>query len=240
MTGAGLVDAALHIGRNLCGSAQPAEGGRSWTSSVVLGIDGDRAVVGAGEIGPSLYDGSAGVAWALAACAQATSESRFADTSLEAIRHALTTTDAMLDADRLGLFDGTAGVAWAAAVVGHALDDDATRRRGGDLAKRIRDRLDAATPPRDETDLIGGTAGILLGLSACASMAPAAAADLHGRASARQPARTGLPRIRSGRRRPTPDMGCGMADGGLRAGWPAVAGHGPRSGRYSPRPGGNR
>ncbi len=190
MTGAGLVDAALHIGRNLCGSAQPAEGGRSWTSSVVLGIDGDRAVVGAGEIGPSLYDGSAGVAWALAACAQATSESRFADTSLEAIGHALTTTDAMLDADRLGLFDGTAGVAWAAAVVGHALDDDATRRRGGDLAKRIRDRLDAATPPRDETDLIGGTAGILLGLSACASMAPAAAADLHGRASALTPART--------------------------------------------------
>jgi lantibiotic biosynthesis protein len=183
---AGLADAALLIGRTLCGSAHPAEGGCSWTAPVVLGIDGERAVVGLGEIGPSLYDGSAGVAWALAACARASPEDRFADRSRAAIGHALTAADTLVDDDRLGLFDGAAGVAWAAAVVGQALGDEAIRQRGRVLVQRIHDRLDAA-PDRDETDLIGGTAGILLGLAACAacaSTAPPTAANLSGHACA--------------------------------------------------------
>ncbi len=178
---AGLVDAATQIGRKLCGSAHPADGGCSWTAPVVIGIDGERAVIGTGEIGPSLYDGSAGVAWALAACLQASPAEGFTETALGAIGHALAGADAMLGDGRLGLFDGAAGIAWAATVVGHALNDEAVRRRGSHLAQRIYDRLNAPGS-RDETDLIGGSAGILLGLTACA-WASAAAADLSGHAA---------------------------------------------------------
>jgi lantibiotic biosynthesis protein len=183
VTATTLVDAALDIGRTLCVTAQPADAGCTWTSSVAQGADGDELVLGFGDVGASLYDGCAGVALALAACAQASSEDMLVDQALAAITHALSDAEGMLEGDRLGLFDGATGVAWAATEVGRALGDHSTRERGDALAKRIWETFNADATLPAEIDLIGGVAGTLLGLSACARTSPTDGMDLRGAAA---------------------------------------------------------
>lgn len=177
LTDTGIVEAALDIGRDLCASAQWGVDGCSWTSTIALGDDGDRLLLGSGDIGPSLYDGTAGIATALAACAQARPEGDFATTALGAVSSALAAADGMVAEGRLGLFDGATGVAWGAALVGRALDDRSVRNRARDLAAKIVARVTSA-PLSGEIDLLGGVAGTLLGLAGCAEVLKDSAPDL--------------------------------------------------------------
>jgi lantibiotic modifying enzyme len=169
VTEAAFAQAALNIGRQLCDSAEPTATGCSWTGPVPAGADGDELTIAHGDIGPMLYDGTAGIAVALAACALTGQREPFAGTAVHALSYALADTDEMLGADRLGMFDGAAGIAWSAAVVAKVLDEQPLRDQAVHLATRIGQRLSRGAPAGAEVDLIGGRAGTLLGLHGCAA-----------------------------------------------------------------------
>jgi lantibiotic modifying enzyme len=81
----------------------------------------------------------------------------------------------LLHDGRLGLFDGATGVALAAAVVGERLADRDLRAQATTLASEIADRLIANATWRPAVaglDLLGGVAGIPLGLLALPKAVP--------------------------------------------------------------------
>jgi lantibiotic modifying enzyme len=164
-----LVEAALEAARSLASTAEPSGEGLTWHSDVVVGIDDTAPVVGHGDVGETLYDGTAGIALALAACATVASPTEtavLADTARGAARHALSGAQDLLDAGRLGLFEGATGVALGAATAGRVLGDRALVDRATALADAVAARVAAQAGPADgvELDLIGGLAGTLLGL----------------------------------------------------------------------------
>ena len=117
-------------------------------------------------MGVSLYDGTAGIAIALAACASVApppDAERLAETARSALYNALAEADELLASGRLGLFDGATGIAWAAAITARTLGDAALRDRASALALAVVDRAGAGANGAGP-DLIAGLAGTLLGL----------------------------------------------------------------------------
>jgi len=110
-----LVQAALDVGASVAAAAEPAGKGLAWHAEVIAGVtEDDVAILGHGDVGASLYDGTAGIALGLAACAEAASPREaepLAVAARGAARHALEAADGLLDAGRLALFDGATGVA---------------------------------------------------------------------------------------------------------------------------------
>jgi lantibiotic modifying enzyme len=166
---AALVEAALEIGRSLASAAEPSGDGLTWHADIVVGIDQAEPIVGYGEVGQTLYDGTAGIALALAACAAVASpveRPMLAEAARGAACHAASGAQDLLEAGRLGLFEGATGVALGAATAGRTLGDAALVERATALANSVAARVAAPPRPADdpELDLIGGLAGTLLGL----------------------------------------------------------------------------
>ena len=163
------IEAALRIADELVAAAVPARAGLTWQGTVVVGADGDKPVTGHGDVGPTLYDGTAGIALALAAASRA----RPGDRALGAAAVGAATHAVTAEAAGPGLFDGTAGAALAAATVGELSRrrrlGRRSRERGGRARARLRD-------PRgiDGVDLISGIAGVALALLAVRGAARAA------------------------------------------------------------------
>jgi lantibiotic modifying enzyme len=165
-----MVEAGLRIATELAATSVENDGGWTWHAQVVVGAADDGPLLGYGDVGPTLYDGSAGIAYALAGAIPA-AEPRLAELlrqrSIGAARHALSASHGLLDDGRLGLFDGATGVALAAAAVGEALADRDLTAQATTLAAAIADRLAAQATARTvvaELDLLSGVAGTLLGL----------------------------------------------------------------------------
>jgi lantibiotic modifying enzyme len=166
-----LLDAALDAADTLAGSALVDGDEVRWVAEVVTGLRDGVAILGHGDVGTTLYDGSAGIALALAAAARSAqggrpdAAPRLAAIAAPAARTALAGIGTRT-APR-GLFDGGTGVALAALRVGLLLSDAdlvdraaaAARDAAGDLVADV--RRPGADP---EPDLIGGVAGDVLGL----------------------------------------------------------------------------
>jgi lantibiotic modifying enzyme len=171
-----LLEAALEVARGLASSAEPSGVGLTWHAEIVAGIDEDAPVIGHGDVGASLYDGTSGIALSLAGCATVAAPpeaTRFAEAARGAARHALSTAQDLLDADRLGLFNGATGIALGVVTAGRSLGDSGLVDGGAALADAVAARLvRAASVPTNgtepELDLIGGLAGTLLGLQSIA------------------------------------------------------------------------
>lgn len=144
-------DEALCIGAELLRSAQWDGDRCTWLGSVVPA--GDNKVLA--TLGPTLYDGLAGVALVLAQLHAASGEPQYADTARAALRQALAL-DAAAAAGAAGLFDGSCGLALAAAHVGGMLDDAPLRAEARRLASSALER------PGTQLDLISGVAGRIL------------------------------------------------------------------------------
>ena len=121
----------------------------------------DPAALGAEETAPTigrtgascLYDGSAGIGWALAVVGAGRGDGQLQEVAAAAVRHALARAEV---GGRHGLYDGVAGVGLAAIAVGGLLGVDELRTGGVGLLRRA----GASTPSGD--DLIDGSAGIAL------------------------------------------------------------------------------
>lgn len=172
-----LVEAALDIARGLESGATALGDGLTWEAEIAVGSDEDRPVLGYGDVGETLYDGTAGIALGLAACATVArppEASAFSDAARGAACHALAGGPDLLEAGRVGLFDGATGIALGVATTGRVLDDTELLERAAALAGDVAGRVEtqAADPSSGiELDLIGGLAGVALGLQSVAGMA---------------------------------------------------------------------
>ena len=100
-----------------------------------------------------LYDGSAGIGWALAVVGVQRGDEQLRRLAVAAVRHALANTSAEGPA---GLYDGAAGVGLAAIAVGGLVASTPLRAAGVELLRAA----GASTPASD--DLVDGSAGIAL------------------------------------------------------------------------------
>src|SRR5215210_561642 len=89
-------------------------------------------------LGPSVYDGTAGVGLYLAQLATLTGELAARRTAIGALRHALECAPELAPADRDGFHAGTVGVALAASRVGALLDEHELVARARALLPEIR------------------------------------------------------------------------------------------------------
>jgi lantibiotic modifying enzyme len=162
--------AAWAAAEGIAAAAEPTSEGCTWQAEILVGVDGDDPLIGHGDVGPTLYDGTAGIALALAAAAVTVPDpavgDRLARTARGAVATALAGGWVQLEDDRLGLFDGATGIALAAATTGRLLGEaglaDDGRRLAGAVALR--------TGGIAELDLLGGLAGTALGLLAVAGV----------------------------------------------------------------------
>ena len=205
--------AARGIGERLVREAIWYRGQCNWIGVASTGSDG-----GAGgrqahrALGPSLGDGTAGIALFLAQLHAATGSDAAARTARGAIAQALAHAG---DAAGRGLYDGRPGIALAAAHCGRLLGDERTVARAARLAA-------ARTPaPTGASDLATGAAGAIVALLALAR--------LHGDGRLRgRVARLGDELVAAARRSPVgwcwpPAPGrhglCGMARGAAGVAW---------------------
>jgi lantibiotic modifying enzyme len=172
----GLAEAALAVAHELAAAAEPAGDRCTWSAEIAVGVEGDELQLGHGDVGASLYDGTAGIAVALAGCAAAgetAGSGPLSDAARGAARHALAGAPAMLETGQLGLFGGATGVALGAVTAGQLCGEAGLVESGTGLAREVAARLEAH--PGDELDLIGGLAGTVLGLQRL--LGPAAAGN---------------------------------------------------------------
>lgn len=157
--------AAIAIADNLVKTAVSVPSGVTWEGDDLLGDDEATLAVARVPVGPHLYNGTAGIGWFLGHLAAWTRNERMADVAIAALQFALAARRSRSELQPLSLFSGATGVALAAVDVGRRLGRPQLRRSGLMLARRI-----AATlhdhPDDTEDDLLGGLAGVVIGLLA--------------------------------------------------------------------------
>ncbi|MEV8635154.1 lanthionine synthetase LanC family protein [Streptosporangium sp. NPDC051023] len=156
------VESAMAIAHRLAEEALPAPSGVRWQGATVTGTE-ENPRIEHGDTGVDLYSGAAGIGLFLGHASRYDETGRLARLSREAITHALSQARALAETGRLGLYDGVTGVAVAALSVGLRLSDAELVTASAELARAV------AREPADVAgelgpDLIGGVAGIVLGL----------------------------------------------------------------------------
>ena len=111
-------------------------------------------------LGPTLYDGTSGVALFLAELHTVTGDAATRRTALGAIRQALSHADAVPPSSRLGLYSGWMGIALAAARIGKVLGEEELLCQTTQLLERSR----RENQNQHEFDLISGSAGAIAAL----------------------------------------------------------------------------
>ena len=153
MLGERLVGTATAVAHKL---ARDALWSRDMCSWVGLHPRYDKGDVVAIVLGPSVYDGSAGIAYFLADAYAVTREQPLRRAAAGALVHALSQTDDLIGKGFLGLYDGLSGVMFAAA----SCADLCEREDLGRAAFRYVDHLEKAIPDLDVCDVVSGLAGI--------------------------------------------------------------------------------
>jgi len=154
-----LLRTAAELGERLVAAAVRDHDRVTW-----LGYDvdetGDEPVVVEASAGADLYQGTAGIGWALARLAAMTQDAAAADVARSALRHALAHVP-----DDVSLHGGRIGIAYAAQEAGAALGDDdlvrAARALAADVARACRRGVGDG-----RWDLMSGDAGVALALTA--------------------------------------------------------------------------
>ena len=155
-----LLETALGIGNRLTSQAVWYGSRCAWLG-IVPSAAGRRGPRVAAALGPGLYEGTGGVALALAHLARATGDRDARRTGLGAIRHALSRAGEIPPAQALSLYTGRLGIALAAARCRRLCEDEEIAEHAQALADGL---LSAEDPPGH--DLISGSAGAVVGLLA--------------------------------------------------------------------------
>jgi len=155
--------AAIDIARQLVRDALPAAPGVTWQGDDIVGDEENHAIV-RGRVGSDLYAGAAGIAWFLAHIAPYDPAGAFAGTAANGMSYAIAEATKNLQAGTLSLLSGSTGTALAAIELADSLGLAELRRSALSLARKTCEIL--AREPMHEFDLIGGTAGVIIGLLA--------------------------------------------------------------------------
>ena len=155
------LELATEIAEWVCRDAVVHNGMWNWMGSdVTVDDDTSELRVSYRALGPSLYDGTTGMALFLAEASAVTGQSDFADGARGALRHALAQLDTLPADTRRGFHTGIGGVAWVASRMGSVLADRELRERARDLALAL--ARDTSPPPL--LDVISGAAGTAVAL----------------------------------------------------------------------------
>jgi len=152
----GFLEIAGAIGRRLCDDSIWGQDRCTWLGPQPNTRPDVQLTIPLAEVGPALYEGTAGIALFLAEVAWRTDDRRTRRVSIGAVRQALARGDDMPRQGRDGLFGGRTGVAVAAAHVGRLLDVPELVDRGLRLIEEVDDP--------EGVDVMDGRAGLLLGL----------------------------------------------------------------------------
>jgi lantibiotic modifying enzyme len=158
------LNAALAIADQLARDAVPGAPGASWEGDELLGDSVETARVVRGRVGSDLYGGSAGIGWFLGHAAAYTGDPALARVAVAACQHALAGGHAQLQ-QQLSLHAGAMGVALAVVEVAERLDHAELRDQGLTLARCAASHV-THDPHQLGLDLIGGAAGVVIGLLA--------------------------------------------------------------------------
>ena len=151
-----LVATAESIGRRICGDAIWHDGHCNWLGDSMEFVENEWRVVHR-ACGPSLYDGTSGIALFLAGLYQVAGDRRIRSTAIAGLRHALAHASSVPEPARLGLYAGQAGIAYAAREAGVALEVDDIVSKGEALFSTLTPESDAG----HGLDVIGGVAGTI-------------------------------------------------------------------------------
>ena len=157
------LSAALDIAQQLAREACPVESGLTWEGDEIIGDEDDHTIVRM-QIGSDLYGGTAGIAWFLGHIAQFDPSGVFANTAAKAMSASIAAARESLPSGSVSLLSGSTGTALAAIDVAERLNVAGLRRSALSLVEETCERI--AEKPIQEVDLIGGAAGIIIGLLA--------------------------------------------------------------------------
>lgn len=146
---------AVRIGAKLCQEAVWHDEMCTWIGLEINPSSAERMCSRA--LGPTVYGGTAGIAYFLADLFTATHEPVFKRTALGALLHSTSGLEKLCHAQHFGLFDGACGVLRCNALTAAAV--------GGDESfspRMIRDLLALPQSPSSSFDMISGEAGIAL------------------------------------------------------------------------------
>jgi lantibiotic biosynthesis protein len=163
--------AALAIGRQLAAETVAAGCGVTWHGDDLTGESEDNVTVTHGPVGSGVYSGAAGIAWFLGHLGAHSDETGIAHAALAGLQYALADGKRALDRATLSLFTGAAGIALTALEVANRLGQTRLESRALSLARAVAKRVKEEQLP-EETDLIGGIAGVVIGLLAIHQVAP--------------------------------------------------------------------
>ena len=157
------LSAAIDIARQLVRDALPAGSGVTWEGDEIVGDEDDHTIVRM-RVGSDLYGGAAGIAWFLGHIAPFDPSGAFADTAAKAMSAAIAGARKSLQSRTFSLLSGSTGTALAAIEVADRLKLVRLRRSVLLLVRETCELI--AREPMHEVDLIGGAAGIIVGLLA--------------------------------------------------------------------------
>lgn len=155
--------AAIDIARQLVRDALPAGQGVTWEGDEIVGDEDNHTIVRM-RVGSDLYGGTAGIAWFLAHIAPFDPSGAFAGTAAKAMSAAIAGARKSLQSRTFSLLSGSTGTALAAIEVADRLKLVRLRRSALLLVRKTCELI--AREPMHEVDLIGGAAGIIIGLLA--------------------------------------------------------------------------
>jgi Lantibiotic modifying enzyme len=157
--------AATAVAKQLVADAISVGSGSTWVGDDLQGESPETSTLVREPVGPSLYSGAAGIAWFLGHLATEDDSEGFARTAISGLSYALSEANGTLDDMTLSLHGGATGVALAAVEVGACLENRELFHAGTSLAGRIA-KLIGTGYVASEVDLMGGAAGIVIGLLA--------------------------------------------------------------------------
>jgi len=149
-------ETALMIGRRLCDDALWSNGRCTWLGPPENNHPGAHVGVPLADVGPALYEGTAGIALFLSELAVRTGDARARRAAIGAVRQALARCADVPTVRGGGLFGGWAGIAVASAYVGHLLSVPELVESGVELM--------AAADDPEGVDVCDGRAGAVIGL----------------------------------------------------------------------------
>jgi len=163
--------AATEIGRELIRQAKVTSEGPMWNGDDLVGQSDTDPRLTQGPVGCGLYSGGAGIAWFLAHLGTVSNEKTFIRAAVSASEIALTAAAQSLNHETISLFTGATGVALATMEISTKLRHAGLRRASIGLARAVAEQVNAGELP-EASDLIGGVAGVIIGLLAIHRLAP--------------------------------------------------------------------
>jgi lantibiotic modifying enzyme len=175
MTGGGArhLEMAAAIGDGLCRDALWDGDRCAWGGVFMDPIDGEWTAVWR-TFGPSLYDGSAGIALFLARLHGVTQDVKHAMAAVGGIRQAMSLADRLPPGAALSFYSGSLGVAYAADAVGRLC----ARPDIVDEGDRLLQEIAATDPATQESDIVSGLAGAVPALLSLAGRSEVGAGRL--------------------------------------------------------------